>query len=134
MAKYYYFDNLFSRFTFGKYKYKPLCKVLLYDPNYLEWCSKNVEAFYINPEIENQIKYLFPVLKIDEVLRGCFGYPIEFYEEDDDYGDCDCNNDYNERPTYDRYNGSYAQDVMGYSDDDIDTIFDGDPSAYWNID
>ena len=39
-----------------------------------------------------------------------------------------------ERPTYDRYSGSYAQDEMGYSDDDIDTIFDGDPSAYWNID
>ena len=36
--------------------------------------------------------------------------------------------------TYDRYNGSYAQDEMGYSDDDIDTIFDGDPDAYWNID
>ena len=29
---------------------------------------------------------------------------------------------------------TYAQDEMGYSDDDIDTIFDGDPSAYWNID
>ena len=39
-----------------------------------------------------------------------------------------------ERPTYNNYNGSYAQDEMGYSDDDIDTIFDGDPSAYWNID
>lgn len=37
-------------------------------------------------------------------------------------------------PTYDRYHGSYAQDTMGYSDDDIDTIFDGDPDAYWNID
>ena len=36
--------------------------------------------------------------------------------------------------TYERYSGSYAQDEMGYSDDDIDTIFDGDPSAYWNID
>lgn len=37
--------------------------------------------------------------------------------------------------TYERpYNGSYAKDVMGYSDDDIDTIFDGDPDAYWNID
>ena len=23
---------------------------------------------------------------------------------------------------------------MGYSDEEIDTIFDGDPSAYWNID
>lgn len=32
------------------------------------------------------------------------------------------------------YAGSWAQDVEGYSDDDIDTIFDGDPLAYWNID
>lgn len=37
-------------------------------------------------------------------------------------------------PTYERYAGTYAQDVAGYSDDDIDTIFDGDPDAYWNID
>ena len=36
--------------------------------------------------------------------------------------------------SYGRYAGSYAQDEMGYSDDDIDTIFDGDPDAYWNID
>ncbi len=35
---------------------------------------------------------------------------------------------------YESYKGSYAQDEMGYSDDDIDTIFDGDPDAYWNID
>ena len=35
---------------------------------------------------------------------------------------------------YSRYAGSYAQDEMGYSDEDIDTIFDGDPLAYWNID
>ena len=40
----------------------------------------------------------------------------------------------NEHPTYGKYAGSYAQDEMGYSDDDIDTIFDGDPDAYWNID
>lgn len=35
---------------------------------------------------------------------------------------------------YLRYAGSYAQDNMGYSDEDIDTIFDGEPEAYWNID
>ena len=34
----------------------------------------------------------------------------------------------------DEYAGTYAHDVEGYSDDDIDTIFDGDPEAYWNID
>lgn len=35
---------------------------------------------------------------------------------------------------YEEYAGTYAQDVAGYSDEDIDTIFDGDPDAYWNID
>ena len=39
-----------------------------------------------------------------------------------------------EPPTYVRYAGSYAQDEMGYSDDDIDTVLDGNPDAYWNID
>ncbi len=32
------------------------------------------------------------------------------------------------------YSGTYAHDVMGYTNDEIDTIFDGDPDAYWNID
>lgn len=36
--------------------------------------------------------------------------------------------------TYDKYNGSYAQDVMEYSDQDIDDVFEGDPETYWNID
>lgn len=35
---------------------------------------------------------------------------------------------------YENKYSSYAQDEMGYSDDDIDDIFDGDPNAYWNID
>ncbi len=40
----------------------------------------------------------------------------------------------NHRPHYGEYAGSYAQDVMGFSDDVIDDAFDGDPDAYWNID
>lgn len=52
--------------------------------------------------------------------------PKEYIDDDFDY-------EY-ERPLYGRYAGSYAQDEAGYSDDDIDTVFDGDPSAYWNID
>lgn len=35
---------------------------------------------------------------------------------------------------YGEYAGTYAQDVMGYSDDAINDAFDGDPDAYWNID
>ena len=35
---------------------------------------------------------------------------------------------------YGEFAGSYAQDVMGYSDDVINDAFEGDPEAYWNID
>ena len=52
---------------------------------------------------------------------------IMYYDED--YYDS-----YEREETYERYNGSYAQDVEGWSDQDIDDVFDGDPDAYWNID
>lgn len=49
----------------------------------------------------------------------------EFSEccDDDEYG-----------THYGEYAGSYAQDVMGFSDDVIGDAFDGDPDCYWNID
>lgn len=35
---------------------------------------------------------------------------------------------------YNDYRGTYARDIAGYSSEEIDIIFDGDPNAYWNID
>lgn len=49
------------------------------------------------------------------------------YSEPDDY-------EYERQSTFDDYNGSYAQDIEDWSDQDIDDVFDGDPDAYWNID
>ena len=34
----------------------------------------------------------------------------------------------------DEFSGSYAHDIEGYTDDEINDAFDGDPEAYWNID
>jgi len=83
--------------------------------------------------------YSKPLNEIEE--RGIWNESSSIYREiyddeegdeyDEDYEDYSSNQD---EPTYERYNGSYAQEEMGYSDDDIDTIFDGDPEAYWNID
>jgi hypothetical protein len=42
--------------------------------------------------------------------------------------------DLSEKEHYDDFAGTYAQDVAGYSDEDIYDAFDGDPDAYWNID
>lgn len=55
------------------------------------------------------------------------------WDEEYDNG-FDLADDFWEEQTYERYNGSYAQDVEGWSDQDIDDVFDGDPDAYWNID
>ena len=51
--------------------------------------------------------------------------------EDDDYS-YDAYED--ESRTYEEFAGNYAQDVMGYSDEEIYDAFEGDPDAYWNID
>lgn len=56
-----------------------------------------------------------------------------FGNEYDNFYNNNYADDYDE-PSYGRYTGSYAQDVEGWSDDDIDNVFDGDPDAYWNID
>jgi hypothetical protein len=36
--------------------------------------------------------------------------------------------------SYSQFNGSYAQDVEGWSDQDINDALGGNPDAYWNLD
>lgn len=55
------------------------------------------------------------------------------FDYDADVDDYENGYDYDERH-YEEYAGTYAQDVEGYSDEEIDAIFDGEPDAYWNID
>lgn len=63
----------------------------------------------------------------DDTMEGVGLNDAQEEVYDDDY-------DFNDEKTYTRYNGSYAQDIEGWSDDDIDIVFEGDPDAYWNID
>lgn len=98
--------------------------------------SQFLNSFVINAE---ETADSCPIIASDEI--GEWKENMSIMSDkclDDDYDD-EYDNDYrydpnSERATYNKYNGSYAQDEMGYSDDDIDTIFDGDPDAYWNID
>jgi hypothetical protein len=59
-------------------------------------------------------------------------FDIDFFP--DNSRDDNCFDEFNDGPTFERYNGTYAQDVAGFSDQDIDDAFDGEPEAYWNID
>ncbi|MDD7276503.1 MAG: hypothetical protein PUH39_02385, partial [Bacteroidales bacterium] len=70
----------------------------------------------------------------DEELEARIEAEMEYDEYLQNQSDSSYQDNTEEYDGFGRYKGSYAQDEMGYSDDDIDTIFDGDPSAYWNID
>jgi hypothetical protein len=134
----YFFNNVSDKFQFGMHKGEALCQVIANSPHYIYWCLDNIPSFRISLETLKQIRHLFPMFIITEEFTNHLGKIVDR----SDFADCDEDDDYDDgywesdddMPTYDRYNGSYAQDEMGYSDDDIDTIFDGDPSAYWNID
>lgn len=114
----------------------------------------NVEGFVLTDEVMDEFKKIYP----DFIISSAFllKQTLKLLEITDDEEENEYDDEWdgltpaerylkaNEREyigwersepaTYNRYNGTYAQDEMGYSDDDIDTIFDGDPSAYWNID
>ncbi len=142
-----YFEALAQTFDFGKFKGCDLGEVLMCAPDYITWVTNNIEGerCAFSEEIIEQMRTVFPYIELtDDLLRKIEQRRDEYLEDqyfktvtleemlESDREDEECRMAIEE--TYDRYNGTYAQDEMGYSDDDIDTIFDGDPSAYWNID
>ena len=131
-----YFRDIGTSFNFGKYKGMPLYYVLKTNPSYIYWCIYHVSSILFSKETIKQIRLLFPSFLLPIDIETCIIDPSEYDNmNNDNYDDnYDDNSIENETPTYERYSGSWAQDEMGFSDDDIDTIFDGDPLAYWNID
>lgn len=131
-----YFQHLDDEFDFGKYKGLSLSDVMDINPVYIVWCMMNISnnqycSFIITDEAMQELISIYPdflVIQDFEDMRKKHLYNNS-YERCDDSDFCD-----DEQTTFECYNGSYAQDEMGYSDDDIDTIFDGNPDAYWNID
>lgn len=85
------------------------------------------------------VDYDTPISDLEESEIKVIGNPDndDEYEWDDMYDDgkkdIENKND-DDTKTYERYSGTWAQEEEGYSDEEIDSIFDGDPSAYWNID
>ena len=125
-----YFENIADVFLFGKHKGESLWRVLHKNQSYVYWCVNNIADFVVSHNTLSQIKEFFPEFIIPQNFSA---HVLDLSDTDHDC-EYDCCREYEDKPEYGRYAGSYAQDVMGYSDEYIDTIFDGDPLAYWNID
>lgn len=141
------FTSIESHFPFGKYKGGTLGDVIDRDPDYLTWCMMHIDGILLHDSAIEEIRLAFPEFPISPEFENRRQQNWESYQDDFDecsvpedfvecYDpiDCDDNFSFNDEPTYERYHGYYAQDEAGYSDDEIDIIFDGEPDAYWNID
>lgn len=137
-----YIEHINDKFDFGKFSGCTFAEVVQYSPDYINWVVENVSGcrcVFDDPVID-ELRLMFPDFEITPDFENWRYQRMDEYEEmceqekriyEKDYHDTF---DSYEPRTYGRYSGTYAQDEMGYSDDDIDTVFDGDPSAYWNID
>ncbi len=120
--------------SFGKHQGKTIEEITLEDPKYIVWCIVNLNHFMIDHSTVEELKKINPSFNIsEEAEEKLASKKIEMQENEKEYMDRD-DDDWTEHHTYDDYNGSYAQDQMGWSDQDINDVFDGDADAYWNID
>ena len=141
-----HFKSIEDQFNFGRYNGLSLADVLDINPSYLSWCVKYCTGviFQLQNEALEEIIIVYPHFIMDALFeskriwhlsRNDYEYSdVDYYDDEEQFDNEYEDMIYDNTPTYDRYSGSWAQDIEGYSDDDIDTIFDGDPSAYWNID
>lgn len=95
------------------------------------YVDRNETEYITYNEISGEISW-----GSEKIIDSCpKGYnlliPDQYRQRDDFYDNYGRDDD---NSGYGSYAGSYVQAEMGWSDDDIDTVLDGEPNAYWNID
>ena len=107
---------------------------------YRYWDNNNRVAVILTLELIKSIKQNNEInlCLTKEVVLGKLGYYTKFTIENYCFKESSTNgltdSDSYEIRTYEDHNDSYAQEYGGYSDQEINNIFDGDPDFYWNID
>lgn len=93
------FYTLDTEFTFGKFQGKTVRQVIDNQPSYLDWCSLNLDHFYISNEVIEEIKGVIPDFKLSDegVAKLNDKYEVWENEQENDYDDY---HDYHERESY----------------------------------
>lgn len=130
------FYDLNSTFTFGKFKGKTLNEVIEIQPSYIDWCAINLGHFCIAYEDMKKIRKFAPDFRMSKegqqsIIEKITEWDKDRLDEEENEQNAKMESD---KADYDdgirsKYNGAY-----GYSDDAIDSAFEGDPENYWNID
>lgn len=131
---------------FGKYSWidaydHGLARVIVNKGNEKKWGIINEQGVEVLPvKYDNIWNFVNKNRNSTLVILGIEACYVNLdalaHRDDAQPWDSQCD-DYDDSYQYDQYGefaGTYAQDVMGYSDDEIYDVFEGDPDAYWNID
>ncbi len=114
---------------FGRFNGHSIDQIIDIDPTYIIWCISHLDHFYLAENVLDKISEKHPTFVLSETTKAAIEAKAEQWiaQNSLDF-------DYNEKPSYGQYAGSYAQDYEGLSDDFINDALDGCPDAYWNID
>jgi hypothetical protein len=125
------FYNLDTKYSFGKYVGKTLREIIEIQPSYIDWCAINLEHFYIDEDVIDEIKALKTDFSLSKEGLTKLSEKYDDWENEQEVFD---NDDYDD--PWSDYGNSYEKygGYNGYSDDVIDDVFEGDPSATWNVD
>ncbi len=75
------FYDVDAVFTFGKYEGKSLAEVYVKDPKYLNFCSENIDEFYVSPAVMKELKSA--KFKADEIEFDDFDDEDEMFDEEE---------------------------------------------------
>jgi len=126
-------------------------------PEYIEWALKKVESFFIDSEdliaLQNCTCYKYIGIDVKKVDVNLYSFTPLYYSykyvlDDEAIGkniaklegyrnvrqDAKTTVEDNFKSTFEKYTNSYVQSTEGWSDQEIDDAFGGEPDAYWNID
>lgn len=132
----YSFDKGFARVISNKYDYTNLIRIRKY--GLIDEQGKEVlpveydDIWKSEGKSYNSIRVFRDGIRIDIPFSKLQVENNDSYSPESEWNVFSFKDDYGTH--YGEYAGSYAQDVMGYSDDVIGDAFDGEPDAYWNID
>ena len=80
------FYDLETEFTFGKFSSKKIKDVIKEQPSYIDWCSINLDHFYISDEVIEEIKGIKPDFSISDKAKQKLDEKYSSWEEEqDDY-------------------------------------------------
>lgn len=112
------FYDVDARFTFGKYEGLSLAEVFAKDPKYIDFCSNNIDEFYVSKAVLKELK------------AGKFTQVKEDPEDDDQFSDEDLNSlsdddeieeDFDWEEEIELIDDSFEDDFeLGYEDEEDD--------------